>query len=1461
MLRSLALYALLALATVCMAQPTGDIAPVGAPDGKVTVADALITLRYALGLNGPVTADVLDLIDVAPFLDPACNWPVRDNKISVADALTVLRVALNLSQIAAADSCGRAPVMTSPATVTITENTRYLVTPTARNDDGPVTGITYQIGGADAALVAFVGGDLQFVSAPDFEAPACSQGNTCVVSVTPSDGVDTGAAQTLTVQVVDGNENAPVITSAATATVAENATAVMALTASDADATGEVTVFSLGGADLALFQIDGSTLSFIAAPDFENPACSQGNVCVVEITPSDGVNTGTAQTLTINVIDANDIAPIIVSSATANVAENATAVLNLSASDVDTTGEATVYNLGGADAALFRLSGNALGFIAAPDFEAPACSQGNTCVVGITPSDGVNIGPMQTLTVTITDLNDTGPTMTSAAAAAVPENTTTVLALSASDADTTGEVALFSLGGADGALFQLNGSALSFLAAPDFESPACSQGQTCVVTITPSDGVNAGAAQTLTVRVTDVNDNAPAMTSPATVGIPENTTAVLNLSASDADTTGEATAYSLAGADMALFQLAGSTLSFIVAPDFEAPGCSQGNTCVVELTPGDGVNTGTAQTLTIHVADANDHAPAVTSPATVSVPEGASAVLTLSASDTDTTGEATIYGLGGADMALFQINNSALSFVAAPDFEAPACSQGNTCVVEITPGDGVNTGTPQTLTVTVTDVNDTAPVVTSAATATVQENTTAVLTLSASDADTTGEVALFSLGGADGALFQLNGSDLSFISAPDFDLPACSQGNTCVVTITPNDGVNTGLAQTLTVQITDVDDTGPVITSAATVNVPEGTTAVVTLSASDVDTAGEITAFSLGGADAAWFQLSGKVISLLGAPDFETPTCSQGNTCVLAVSASDGTNTGPVQALTVQITDVNDNPPAITSAASVTLAENTIVASVLTVSDADTTGDTIMFTLGGADAARMTVNGSALSFLAAPDFESPACSQGQTCVVTITPNDGVNTGPVHTLTITIVDANDIAPVITSGNTANVQENSTAVLTLSATDGDTTGEATVFILGGDDGVRFQVSGNALRFVTPPDFENATCSLGNTCILTVTPSDGVNLGVVQTVTIFVTDLPRVAFQFDEVRVTELDGSLTVQVELQKFVNTAAVSFVTTAGTATENVDYNAAAGTLNFTGGATFATTTLTIHADIVQEDDETFVVALLNPVNAELGSPAQMTVTIADSTPRQYDLNDTGITGCGDYPGFGGTHDVGLDCTAVGATATVDGVDGSGDAVPAGQDAHFGRDVTANDGSDGRVGFSFVKLGVDGTALADQTQDYATQPWACVEDAITGLIWEAKTTDGGLRDGNNTYTWYNPDNAVNGGGTGIQNGGTCSGACDSDAYVGAVNALGLCGFTDWRVPARDELHSLVDYGTALVGPTIDAGYFPNTRAGGYWAASPDAGSTVNAWATDFSYGSGLVFGKGTGLSLRLVRGGQ
>ena len=100
------------------------------------------------------------------------------------------------------------------------------------------------------------------------------------------------------------------------------------------------------------------------------------------------------------------------SSDAASVAEGATTVITVEASDEDSDDTLT-FSLSGDDAALFALSDtNVLSFLAAPDYEAPGdVGADNVYNVVITVSDGTD-DATQSLGITVTDV--ASPAFTSA---------------------------------------------------------------------------------------------------------------------------------------------------------------------------------------------------------------------------------------------------------------------------------------------------------------------------------------------------------------------------------------------------------------------------------------------------------------------------------------------------------------------------------------------------------------------------------------------------------------------------------------------------------------------------------------------------------------------------------------------------------------------------------------------------------------------------------------------------------------------------------------------------------------------------------------------------------------------------------------------------------------------------------------------------------------------------------------
>lgn len=187
-----------------------------------------------------------------------------------------------------------------------------------------------------------------------------------------------------------------------------------------------------------------------------------------------------------------------------------------------------------------------------------------------------------------------------------------------------------------------------------------------------------------------------------------------------------------------------------------------------------------------------------------------------------------------------------------------------------------------------------------------------------------------------------------------------------------------------------------------------------------------------------------------------------------------------------------------------------------------------------------------------------------------------------------------------------------------------------------------------------------------------------------------------------------------------------------------------------------------------------------------------------STNGTSGSGSTGMTG----GGTSGGDSIGTGSSTGGATGTGTGTSGGG---TTGGSTGTGTG-SATGGGNGGTGFPavFVKIGADGSELPADANT-----WSCILDTRTGLMWEVKTNDGGLRD----KDWrYQHD-----GSSGLISAGTeypCTGiyACNPISYIEALNTYGVCGKTDWRLPTDAQISGVGEPHSEP--PHINVAAFPN-----------------------------------------------
>jgi len=203
-------------------------------------------------------------------------------------------------------------------------------------------------------------------------------------------------------------------------------------------------------------------------------------------------------------------------------------------------------------------------------------------------------------------------------------------------------------------------------------------------------------------------------------------------------------------------------------------------------------------------AGGGNSAPLITSSNAYSIAEGETSIGTVVATDAD--GDSLTFSIsGGPDASTVSVGSTsgALSFNAATDFEAPADANGdNVYNVTVRVGDGAAFDA-RDLVITVTNVVE-APVITSPASYTIEENITAIGTVTVSDAEGTVD---FSVSGDDANLVSIASSGaLSFVTAPDFENPADAGADNVYNFVVSAANSGGTVTQATSVTITDVDE-------------------------------------------------------------------------------------------------------------------------------------------------------------------------------------------------------------------------------------------------------------------------------------------------------------------------------------------------------------------------------------------------------------------------------------------------------------------------------------------------------------------------------------------------------------------------------------------------------------------------------------------------------------------------------
>ena len=929
-------------------------------------------------------------------------------------------------------------------------------------------------------------GALSFNSPQDHEAPTDIGGNNeYEVTVRATD--DNGDSQDIlvTVLVTDVDES-PTFSATDPFDVLEGDTGVGQVTAADPE--GQPISYSIkpDAGDGDLFEINAAgNISFRLPPDFENPnSIDQSNTYTLTVVADDaGPGPVSEQQVTVNVLNQNE-APVITPTTLPPINEGETTVTRIFATDAELDDITFALPSGVADSDLFRINAQTgeLSFIDAPDFEAPQDTDANNrYVVSIIATDENGASTQGTVIVPVQNVNEL-PVFTNPPPFNIVEGNTSVGQVTATDPENDPIVFSIAQGVGDGDLFEIDAAGnVSFRLPPDFESPMSTLGTNqYTLTVVADDGNNGVTQQLVTVDV--LNQNEVPVITPATIPpINEGETAVTQIGATDGD--GDNITFDLADgvADSDLFRINAQTgeLSFIDAPDFEAPQDTDANNrYVVSIIATDENGASTQGTVIVPVQNVNE-LPVFTNPPPFNIVEGNTSVGQVTATDPENDPIVFSIAQGVGDGDLFEIDAAGnVNFLLPPDFENPnSASNSNQYVLTVVADDGGGEVVETPIVVNVTNQNE-IPTIGPTDGFNVIEGETEVAVITTSDLDGDTVVLSIESGVGDGDLFQIApDGTLSFDSPPDFENPLTADGgNTYTLLISANDQ-NGGVTDRLvSVDVLNAN-VAPVIIADRGSFVDEGEDFVQRISATDAD--GDAVALSISddGTPPVFTIDELGNITFINTPDFEMPFDADGNNVdVLTVLADDGNGGTSTQTITVTLNDINEAPLFVGDNQQLSLEQDessTETFALMALFADPENQDMTLEIAGGLHANLFHIVNNELTLIDVPELIGP---QSPTYEVEIFANDGLNDSLPQTVDLKINNINDrpeisdIAPVVDSLDEFQLSQVTPGALVADLNQAitfDRDGDPLSFELDGagtDNDLFFVDGNNQLRFVS-------------------------------------------------------------------------------------------------------------------------------------------------------------------------------------------------------------------------------------------------------------------------------------------------------------------------------------------------------------------------------------------------------------
>jgi len=813
--------------------------------------------------------------------------------------------------------------------------------------------------------------------------PSFTQDGVYNVTFKASDGSLSDSEIVLIIVIEAGNQ-APILDSIGSKTVAEGSNLSFRAHASDPDGTVPTLTASNVPLNAAFFDSSNGAGSFSFNPNF-----TQAGVYNVTFKASDGILTD-SEVVQITVTNTNR-APILDSIRSRTVIEGNTLAFSVTASDPD----GAIPSLSATNVptnASFTDNGNGSGsFSFSPNF-----AQAGVYNINFKASDGLLIDS-ELVQITVLETGNQPPVLDSIGPKTVAENSNLTFRFHASDPDGTSPALQVKNNPANSTFIDSGNGSGSFSFNPNF-----TQGGVYNVTFKASDG-SLSDSEIVTITVTNVN-RAPVLDSIRSKTVAEGAILTFRVHATDPDPE-VLTLTALNKPTNSTFIDSGNGAgSLTFAPSFTQTGIYNVTFKVNDSTLSD------SEIVQITVTEAGNQSPLLDSIGSKTVAEGANLSFRLHATDPDGTTPA-LTAIGVPTNATFvDSGNGAGSFVFNPNV-----TQSGVYNVSFRASDGSLLDT-EVVTITVTNFNQ-APVLDSIRSKTVAENSTLSFRVHATDPD--GTIPTFTTNNVPlNATFVDSGNGAgSFTFSPDF-----TQAGVYNVTFRANDG---SLVDSEVVAITVTNtNRAPVLDSIGSKTVGEGTTLAFRVHGTDPD--GTIPTLTAANVPLnATFMDSGN-----GAGSFSfTPNFTQAGVYNVTFRTSDGSL---LDTEVVQITVTPNQAPILDSIGSKSIVEG--INLTLRIHATDPEANPLILTatnLPTRNATFFDSGNGAGAFSFTPDFQ-----QGGSYSIKFKVTDG-DQSDSEIVQLTVVEAGNQAPVVESIGPKTVKEGDSLIFTVRATDPDGT----------------------------------------------------------------------------------------------------------------------------------------------------------------------------------------------------------------------------------------------------------------------------------------------------------------------------------------------------------------------------------------------------------------------------------------